>query len=99
MKLLLDTHSFIWFFGGDARLPPQMRELIADGSNDLFLSSASVWEMGIKFSIGKLGLAKPFEAMIEEQLLFNDISVLGVALPHIFTVAHLPLHHRDPFDR
>lgn len=61
MKLLLDTHSFLWFIGGDERLSPTARTLIEDVTNDVFLSVASLWEMAIKISLGRLQLAQPFE--------------------------------------
>lgn len=99
MKLLLDTHSFIWFFEGDSRLPLNARHMIADEDNDLALSIASIWEMAIKTSIGKLTLNKLFEQVITEHVLMSDIDVLGIAVPHTFAVAGMALHHRDPFDR
>lgn len=99
MRLLLDTHSFIWFFEGDSRLPLNARQLIADEDNNLLLSIASIWEMAIKTSIGKLTLSKSFERAINEHVLLSDIDVLGITVPHTFAVARMALHHRDPFDR
>lgn len=99
MKLLFDTHSFIWFFEGDQRLPLRMRRLIADDGNELLLSIASLWEMAIKIRIGKLNLAQPFETVIHENVTLKDIRVYGVVVEHTFAVAKLPLHHRDLFDR
>jgi PIN domain nuclease of toxin-antitoxin system len=68
MKLLLDTHSFLWFIGGDERLSPTGRMLIEDVNNDVFLSVASLWEMAIKISLGRLRLAQPFETFIPQQI-------------------------------
>lgn len=99
MRLLLDTHSFIWFFEGDARLPQIARNLIEDETNVLFISIASIWEMAIKVSIGKLNLSKPFENVITEHVMMSDIDVLDISVSHTFAVARMPLHHRDPFDR
>lgn len=99
MKLLLDTHAFLWFIGGDERLSPAARALIEDGTNDVFLSVASLWEMAIKISLGRLQLAQPFEIFIPNQLSLNHIELLGVTISHVARVAVLPFYHRDPFDR
>ena len=99
MKLLLDTHSFLWFIGGDVRLSPTARTLIEDVTNDAFLSVASLWEMAIKISLGRLQLAQPFETFIPQQLSMNRIGLLGITISHTAKVATLPFHHRDPFDR
>ena len=99
MKLLLDTHSFIWFIEGNTRLSPRLRLLIADEANQVFLSTATLWEMAIKVSLGKLTLRQPFDILIPAQLHVNDITLLDITVEHTLTVAKLPLHHRDPFDR
>lgn len=99
MKLLLDTHSFIWFFEGDTRLPRTSRDLIEDENNHLCINIAGIWEMAIKVGIGKLTLAKPFENVITEHVLGNEIEVLNISIAHTFAVAKMPLRHRDPFDR
>lgn len=99
MKLLLDTHTFLWFIGGDERLSPSARTLIEDLSNDVYLSFASLWEMAIKISLGRLELAQPFETFIPHQLSLNRIGLLGITISHTAKVATLPFHHRDPFDR
>ena len=99
MKYLLDTHSLIWFLGGDSQLSVHARKLIEDEENELFISVASLWEMAIKFSIGKLTLAKPFEEMFPEQLEQNGIEILAIDVVHLKTLCALPFHHRDPFDR
>jgi PIN domain nuclease of toxin-antitoxin system len=99
MKLLLDTHSFLWFINGSDNINPTARALIEDASNQLLLSIASLWEMAIKLSIGKLSLAQPFESLIPKQMQLNDIGLLNIEMDHVAIVAKLPFHHRDPFDR
>lgn len=99
MKLLLDTHSFLWFVDGSPRLSAAARILIEDAVNDVFLSVASVWEIAIKIGAGKLDLGQPIERRIPEELRDNDIELLNITVDHTAVVAVLPLHHRDPFDR
>ena len=99
MKLLLDTHTFLWFIMGSSRLSKKARELIEDVNNERLLSIASLWEMAIKISLGKLTLAEPFEVLIPRQLKLNRIKLLNIKIEHIATVAVLPFYHRDPFDR
>lgn len=99
MRLLLDTHTFLWFIDGSPRCSANARALVADVSNQRFLSVASLWEMAIKASLGKLSLAQPFEALIPQQLRLNGIELLGIEFHHTALVATLPFHHRDPFDR
>ncbi len=99
MKLLLDTHTFIWFVIDSPKLSVTLRELIEDENNEKLLSTASVWEMAIKHSSGKLGLGQPFRVFVEQQTSLNSIDLLNIDLAHINVVASLPFHHRDPFDR
>jgi PIN domain nuclease of toxin-antitoxin system len=99
MRLLLDTHSFLWFIGGDDRLSLTARALIEDTTNGVFLSITSLWEMAIKISLGRLQLSQPFETFIPQQLGLNRIGMLGITISHTAQVAILPFHHRDPFDR
>lgn len=99
MRLLLDTHSFLWFIGGNASLSPTARTLIEDADNQPLLSMASLWELAIKLSIGKLSLGQPFETLIPEQMRLNGIELLQIEMAHVVVVAKLPFHHRDPFDR
>ncbi|MGL5193550.1 MAG: type II toxin-antitoxin system VapC family toxin [Chroococcales cyanobacterium] len=99
MRLILDTHTFIWFVMGDPRIPPDLQDRIADENNQKLLSKASVWEVAIKQSIGKLNFARPFRDVIEQQLSANGIDLLDINLAHIEIVSSLPMHHRDPFDR
>lgn len=99
MNLLLDTHSFIWFIEGNPRLSAAARELIAAGDNEVFLSVASLWEMAIKSSLGRLGLSEPYEVLIPTQLRLNQMTLLDISMSHTIQVTKLPFHHRDPFDR
>lgn len=99
MRVLLDTHAFLWFVTDDPQLSVTARRLIEDADTEPFLSVASVWEIAIKVSIGKLSLAQPVDAFVLSQLALNTITVLDIALPHASAVATLPFHHRDPFDR
>lgn len=99
MRILLDTHTFLWFIGGDDRLPQVARSMIADIGNEVLLSVASLWEIAIKTSLGKLTLGRDFEELIPEQLLLNRIDVLPIGLDDLSEVVKLPFHHRDPFDR
>jgi len=73
--------------------------VIADFNNELILSTASLWEIAIKVSIGKLELLQPYDKLIPQQLDENDIGVLSITLKHLTKLIELPFHHRDPFDR
>jgi PIN domain nuclease of toxin-antitoxin system len=99
MKLILDTHAFLWFIMGSSRLSKKARELMENSNNERLLSIASLWEMAIKVSLGKLTLAAPFEVLIPQQLKLNGIELLNIKMEHTATVAMLPFYHRDPFDR
>jgi PIN domain nuclease of toxin-antitoxin system len=99
LKLLLDTHVFLWWITDDSRLSPKARELISDGQNELFLSAASAWEIAIKAQIGRLQLSDKPDILIPDQLSKNAIETLPVYLRHALHVFDLPGHHRDPFDR
>ena len=99
MRLLLDTHAFLWFFIGDASLSATARALIEDESNEKFFSVASLWEIAIKVSIGKLTLSAPFDEIFPDQLTNNGIDLLGITPSHVSPLTTLPFHHRDPFDR
>lgn len=99
MRAILDTHGLLWFLEGDARLSGPARGIIEDGGNEMLVSVASLWEMAVKHSLGKLELGEPFGELIPAQLEANAFSVLNIGLPHVNEVASLPFHHRDPFDR
>lgn len=99
MNLLLDTHAFLWFITNDSKLSTPAQTLIQTATNRRLLSIASLWEMAIKVSLGKLVLAQPFDQFIPQQLQVNRIELLAIELPHVSVVAAMPFHHRDPFDR
>ena len=99
MSYLLDTHSFLWFINDDASLGSLAKNIIQEPNNRLYLSAASIWEIAIKVSLGKLDIPSPFQDFIEEQLIKNDIDLLPIKIAHTAIVARLPFHHRDPFDR
>ena len=99
MRLLLDTHAFLWFITADSRLGVNAKSAIEDPANQRLLSMASLWEMAIKFSLGKLKLAKPFDTLMAEQLAANAIDILSIDVLHVTAVSKMPFHHRDPFDR
>lgn len=99
MRVLLDTHAFLWFIAGDTSLSTKARQLIEDPTVESGLSVASLWEIAIKVSIGRLHLGEPFGSLIPRQLQLNGIRLLDITVEHTATVATLPFHHRDPFDR
>jgi len=99
VKLLLDTHAFLWFIAGSERLSATARQLIEESANQPFLSAASLWEMAIKLSLGRLHLGRSFEELIPEQMRLNGIQLLGIEIEHVTPVTTLPFHHRDPCDR
>lgn len=99
MRLLLDTHIFLWFVVGDSKLPIRMREVISDPQNDMFLSVVSLWEMIVKYALGHLPLPEPLEIYVPARRKLFSIESLSVDEGSVFQVAKLPPLHRDPFDR
>ena len=99
MKILLDTHTFLWWITDDQRLPDHAREIISNGDNALFLSAASGWEITIKAKIGRLNLPDEPQRFIPEQMKPNFIQSLPIQMSHALHVSTLPDYHRDPFDR
>lgn len=99
MNILLDTHAFLWFVDDDPRLSDPARVLIESDDVQPFMSMASLWEMAIKISLGKLQLKEPYEKFIPQQLAANGIGILNLSMEHVAAIAALPFHHRDPFDR
>jgi PIN domain nuclease of toxin-antitoxin system len=99
MRLLLDTHVFLWWINDGPELSAKARATIRKGQNECFLSVASAWEMAIKSSTGKLVLSQPLERFIPEQLAANGFRLLEIDFRHAAKVETLPFHHRDPFDR
>ena len=99
MNFILDTHTFLWFIGGEPQLPMKIRTLIEDPANGRFLSVASLWEIGIKISIGKLNIDMPLEELLHHHIEKNAIQILPIRFADIVEVSTMPFHHRDPFDR
>ena len=99
MKVLLDTHVFLWWITDDSKLPVHVRKIVADGENELFLSSASCWEIAIKAHIWSLKLPAKPDVFVSEQMVLNSIQSLPIQVSHALHVFNLPHHHRDPFDR
>jgi len=98
-RYLLDTHAFLWMAGAPEKLGAAARECIEATASELFLSVASVWEMAIKKSLGRLDLPSELPDFLAEQLAATRTSLLEVRSEHALRVETLPWHHRDPFDR
>ncbi|CAK0769087.1 PINc domain-containing protein [Gammaproteobacteria bacterium] len=99
MKLLLDTHVFLWINNDIDRLSQTIKEFCNSGAHDFYLSIASAWEIQIKTQLGKLSLAMPIEELVNRNIQENSIGLLSINLSHISCLEQLPLHHKDPFDR
>lgn len=99
MRALLDTSAFLWSISDSEKLSTNARQVIADLENEIFLSTASLWEIAIKTSLGKLALLQPFDQLIPAQMEQSAISVLPIEVQHLSKIIDLPFHHRDPFDR
>jgi len=98
MRFLIDTHTFLWFINDSSSLSSSARDIL-EIDNDVVLSVANIWEIAIKFSLGKLALPKSFSEFIPEQINLNQIDILQIEIEHLDTVSSLPFHHRYPFDR
>ncbi|NWF60748.1 MAG: type II toxin-antitoxin system VapC family toxin [Fischerella sp.] len=98
MKLLIDTHTFLWFINDSPQLSADAKALL-ESEVDVLLSAASLWEIAIKTSLGKLTLPDPYDKFIPQQVTLNDLEILPISMAHLAVVARLPFHHRDPFDR
>ena len=99
MRALLDTHTFLWWIDNDPQLSTRVCQIIGDGTNELFFSPVSGWEIAIKAQLGKLTLPTNLEQFVAEQLAHNHFTPLPVQVSHTLGVYRLPLLHRDPFDR
>lgn len=98
MKILIDTHTFLWFINNGPQLSANAKAII-ESDVDVLLSIASAWEIAIKSSIGKLALPDSYDKFIPGQVKQNAIKILPIKMTHLAVLANLPLHHRDPFDR
>ena len=99
MRFLLDTHIFLWFISGDKRLPDSIKDAIEDKGNEVYLSPVSVWEAVVKNQIGKLTLPQPPETYLPLQREKHAIASLPLDESSVVQLAHIPMVHRDPFDR
>jgi len=99
MRVLLDTHAFLWWIDDAPALSRKARKTISAPANECLLSLASCWEIAIKVSLGKLELPGVVDRFIPEQLAVNAFRQLAIEFKHVARVASLPFHHRDPFDR
>jgi PIN domain nuclease of toxin-antitoxin system len=98
VRYLLDTHAFLWLATEDPQLTPTARAIFIDNQQECFLSAASVWEMAIKSSLGKLALTTSLEHLVRGGL-ERGLRLLDVTSTHAYFVERMPFHHRDPFDR
>lgn len=99
MRLLLDTHCWLWLQAEPARFSPAVTEVLADTSHELLLSAASAWEIAIKYQLGKLPLPAPPSLYVPSRMRSSGTTPLAVLPIHALLVAELPALHRDPFDR
>ena len=99
MRVLLDTHVFLWWVEGDRALPAKARAALADQDSECLISLVSVWELAIKAGLGKLKLALPVMRYVVEHAAANGFGVLDIRMGHIGRVETLARHHGDPFDR
>jgi len=99
MKVLLDTHTFLWWITDDPKLSLRVRGIISDGENEIFISAATGWEIVIKSQIGRLKLPDEPRRFILEQLRINGMKSLPIEMRHALHISTLPTYHQDPFDR
>jgi len=99
MKLLLDTHIFLWINSDPDKLPSAVHDACENPENQLYLSLVSPWEIQIKQQLGKLRLHSELSDLVETQIEQNGLNILPVKLEHIYALNDLPHHHKDPFDR
>jgi PIN domain nuclease of toxin-antitoxin system len=99
LKILLDTHVWLWMQAEPQKLGPLARQVVGDAGNELLFSAASVWEIAIKVRVGKLRLPEPVSRYVPSRMQSSGVSALLVTHAHAAAVADLPPHHRDPFDR
>jgi len=99
VRVLLDTHAFLWLVTDAPQLSPKAKAIFLDAENELLLSAVSGFEIAVKYSLGKLELSEPPRAFIENRVRQNALTVLPIQMQHTYRLSHLPFHHRDPFDR
>jgi PIN domain nuclease of toxin-antitoxin system len=99
MRVLLDTHAFLWFILDDPKLSTLARGIIEEEKNDILISPASFWEIAIKIRLKKYSLPQPYLQFMQSQIAVNEFKILPLELPHTDLLITLPIHHKDPFDR
>jgi PIN domain nuclease of toxin-antitoxin system len=99
MRVLVDTHVFLWWVEGDRALPAKARAALADQENECLISLVSAWELAIKAGLGKLKLALPVKRYVVEHVAANGFRMLDIQMAHVGRVETLDPHHGDPFDR
>jgi PIN domain nuclease of toxin-antitoxin system len=99
MRLLLDSHTLIWSADEPAQVTPAAMAAMSDPANELLVSTATIWEIAIKFGLGKLPLSLPYRQWIDKAMADMGLVLLPITLDHTERQASLPWHHRDPFDR
>lgn len=99
MRVLIDTHVFIWWTSDVKKLSSRVHDLLLDPSTEAVLSMVSIWEMQIKLSLGKLQFRTTLSELVDDEINRNRIELLPLSLSHIYALSNLPNHYRDPFDR
>jgi PIN domain nuclease of toxin-antitoxin system len=99
MRCLLDSHIWFWMWADPDRFALDFKLLLEDSATVLLLSVASIWELGIKASIGRMTLPEPFDQYVRSRLASGEVEILPVSVEHALRAAALPRHHGDPFDR
>ncbi|MDH4198856.1 MAG: type II toxin-antitoxin system VapC family toxin [Spirochaetia bacterium] len=99
MKYLIDTNLLLWFAEGNEQIPIRIRELLLDEKSIIYVSMATLWEIAIKQSLGKLKIPCPLEVFLDEIRWKYNFLILSIDESHILKQSNLPFYHRDPFDR
>jgi PIN domain nuclease of toxin-antitoxin system len=99
VKILLDTHAFLWLVSDHSRLSDKAKAVFLDNSNDLYLSAVSGFEIAVKHGLGKLKLSESPMDFVSRRIENNNLIELPITMEHATNLQNLPLIHRDPFDR
>jgi PIN domain nuclease of toxin-antitoxin system len=99
VNVLIDSHVLIWSYFDEQKLNRVAAATLADPANQVLVSAASLWEIAIKISVGKLQLSEPFEDFVQHGVADNGVPIIPIEPRHAAEVIGLPQHHRDPFDR
>ncbi|NBR07731.1 MAG: type II toxin-antitoxin system VapC family toxin [Planctomycetes bacterium] len=99
MNILLDTHTFLWFWWDDPLLGSRAKNVIRDPANRKLVSLVSYWEVAIKLSQKKIDLGGPYKSFMTKNMLLNNFEILPISEDHLAELIDLPFHHKDPFDR